>query len=54
MSTTTEEPNNSCPDCAQGKHDLCTNEAWDWLGDRPAPCDCAVLLHHRQPPKEKS
>ena len=28
------------PDCRDGKHRACTEDAWDVSGDGPAPCGC--------------
>ena len=34
-----------CPDCEQGKHGNCTNEAWDTAADLAVPCPCGDLIH---------
>ena len=34
-----------CPDCEQGKHRNCTDEAWDTIKDEPCRCPCAVRFH---------
>jgi hypothetical protein len=28
------------PDCAQGKHDACAGDAWDFTLDERATCQC--------------
>lgn len=28
------------PDCLNGKHRACNEDAWDFLRDEPAPCCC--------------
>lgn len=34
-----------CPDCKAGKHDNCTNEAFDPAADAVVPCPCAGRHH---------
>lgn len=36
-----------CPECAQGKHDNCDGQAWDFENDEPAACGCEVNNHGR-------
>ena len=34
-----------CPDCENGKHDNCTNEAYDFDKDEIVPCECHARNH---------
>lgn len=36
---------NDCPECRQGKHGNCTNEALDPETDEIVPCECAQGGH---------
>jgi hypothetical protein len=34
-----------CPDCRDGKHGACINQAWDPVTEQTVPCDCYRLRH---------
>lgn len=40
-----EDQMNICPECAQSKHQNCTNEAWDPVADKVTTCDCYARDH---------
>lgn len=38
---------NICPDCTEGKHNACVDQAWDAKREEIVPCSCSHASHQR-------